>query len=210
MTKNDVSVDKMLVEDYKVPEGVFDRKRTKTSHFMMPSVFPNYSLTGTEYFVNAFVDDAGFKHCLDRVLFVLFKTDPKAPKWITVAQRLRVKSEYLLEYFCGIQDNKHLIMMVFRIPDKYSTDYINFLDGKYSKFSEDYKKLFPRHAYNERAQPIESTIWRVIHKSEELKKELERFFTVSPNGTHVTTFSPEDELWGVPEPKFEVYRYERS
>jgi hypothetical protein len=125
-----------------------------------------------------------------------------------LTQRLRTKGEYILEYFCGIQDGKHLIMMVFRIPDKYINDYINFLDGKYSKFSDDYKKLFPQHTYNERAQPIESTIWRVIHKSESLKKELERFFTINPGGKNPTVFGPDDELWGIPEPKFEVYRYE--
>jgi hypothetical protein len=208
MTKNKVNIEEALIEDYKVPESVFDRKRTKTSHFLMPSVFPNNSLMGTEYFVNAFIDDGGFRHTLDRVIFVLFKTDVKNQKWGMLAQRLRSKAEYLLEYFCGIQDNKHLIMMVFKIPEKFINDYVHFLDGKYSRFSEEYKKLFPKHAYNEKAQPIESTIWRVIHKSEELKRELERFFTVNPNGSHPTTFGPNDELWGIPEPKFEVYRHE--
>jgi hypothetical protein len=208
MTKNKVNIEGVLKEDYKVPESVFDRKKTKTSHFMMPAVFPNNSLMGTEYFVNAFLDDYGFGHTLDRVIFVLFKTDVKNQKWQMLTQRLRTKGEYILEYFCGIQDGKHLIMMVFRIPDKYINDYINFLDGKYSKFSDDYKKLFPQHTYNERAQPIESTIWRVIHKSESLKKELERFFTINPGGKNPTVFGPDDELWGIPEPKFEVYRYE--
>jgi hypothetical protein len=207
MTKNEVNIEEMLREDYKVPESVFDRKRTKTSHFMMPSIFPSNSILGTEYFVNAFVDDGGYEHRLDRVIFVLFKTDARDPKWQMLNQRLRAKTEYILEYFCGLQDGKHLIMMVFRIPEKFINDYINFLDGKYSKFSEEYKKLFPRHAYNERNQPIESTIWRVIHKSEDLKKELEKFFTVDTKGTHQTKFGPDDELWGIPEPKYEVYRY---
>jgi hypothetical protein len=174
---------------------------------MMPSIFPNNSLMGTEYFVNAFIDDGGFPHTMDRVIFVLFKTDIKNQKWQMLSQRLRGKTEYLLEYFCGIQDNRHLIMMVFKIPDKYTNDYINFLDGKYSKFSDAYKKLFPQFTYNDKAMPIESTIWRVIHKSDVLKKELERYFTISPNGKNPFKFDPEDELWGIPEPKFEVYRH---
>jgi hypothetical protein len=99
-------------------------------------------------------------------------------------------------------------MMVFRIPSKYVSDYISFLDGKYSKFSDDYKKLFPQFTYNEKAMPIESTIWRVIHKSDALRKELERFFTVNPTGSNPTKFAPEDELWGIPEPKYEVFRHE--
>jgi len=207
MTKNKVNIEEILREDYKVPESVFDRKRTKTSHFMMPSVFPNNSLMGTEYFVNAFLDDEGFKHTLDHVIFVLFKADVKSPKWQMLAQRLRAKSEFILEYFCGIQDKKHLLMMVFRIPDKFTNDYINFLDGKYSKFSDDYKKLFPQFTYNEKAMPIESTVWRVIHKSDVLRKELEKYFTVNAAGKNPLKFDPEDELWGIPEPKFEVYRH---
>lgn len=199
MTKNNVNVEDVIMEDYKVPESVFDKKRTKTTLFMLPTIFPNNSLISTEYFVNAFIDDTKFKHSLNGVIFILFKTDPKNYKWQMLAQKLRSKTEYVLEYFCGMQDDKYLIMMVFKVPDKYTNEYQYFIDGKYSKFSENYKKLFPRHVYDERAQPKESTIWQALYKSEELRKSMENFLGVE--------FAPEDELWGKPEPKFEVYRY---
>lgn len=199
MTKNEVKVDELIREDYKVPESVFDKKRTKTTLFMLQTIFPNNSLVATEYFVNAFIDDALFKHDLTRCIFILFKIEPKNPRWIMLAQKLRSKPEFVLEYFGGMQDGKHLMMMVFRIPEKYAAEYDNFIDGKYSKFSEDYKKLFPRHVYNEKAQPIESVIWQALYKADDLKKRMEDFLD--------TEFGPEDELWGKPEPKFEVYRY---
>jgi hypothetical protein len=209
MTKNEVSIEELFSENYMVPESAWDRKRTKTTHFLLPTVFPNNSLMGSEFFVNAFVDDGGFKHNLDRVLFTLFKVDVRNPKWTSLSQRLKAKGEYLLEYFCGVQDGKHLIMMLFRIPDKYINEYINFLDGKYSKFSLDYKKLFPQKVYNEKGNTTDSIVWRVIHKDESLKEELERFFNPTPNnGKNLVRFDPEDELWGIPEPKYEVYRYE--
>lgn len=200
MTKNEVKVEELIMEDYKVPESVFDKKRTKTTLFMLQTIFPNNSLMATEYFVNAFMDDDGYKHLIKRAIFILFKVEPRNTKWMMLAQKLRSKPEFVLEYFCGMQDGKHLMMMVFQVPERWSQEYEKFIDGKYSKFSDDYKKLFPQFTYNEKALPIESTIWRVVHKSDALKKEVENYFSVA--------FDPEDELWGMPELKFEVYRYD--
>lgn len=201
MTKNDLDINELLAETYKIPESVFDRARTKTTHFMLNTIFHNSSLTNTEYFVNAFLNDAQFTHKIIRPLFLLFKVSPKDNKWGTILPRLRAKTEYLMEYLCGIQDKKHLIMLVFQVPDKYSKDYLNFKNGKYSQFSPEYKKLFNRYTANEKAQPVESTVWRVINKSAELKKELETYF-----GDPVK-FSRDDELWGIPESAYEIYRY---
>lgn len=201
MTKNDLDINELLQEKYKVPESVWDKRNTKTTHFMLNTIFHNASLTSTEYFVNAFLDDADFPHKIIRPLFLLFRTNPRDNKWETILPRLRSKSEYLMEYFCGMQDKKQLIMLVFRIPEKYTKDYLYFKNGKYSQFSPEYKKLFNRYMTNDKAQPVESNIWRVINKSNDLRLELEKYF-----GEPVK-FSPNDELWGVPEPNFEVYRY---
>lgn len=203
MTKNDQDISKLLEEDYVVPESVWDKKRTKTSHFMLNTIFHNSTLTNTEYFVNAFLNDGDFPNRFNRSLFLLFRVSPKDNKWDTIVPRLRAKGEYLMEYFCGVQGGKHLIMMVFQVPEKYARDYLNFKLGKYSSFSNDYKKLFNRYTHNERAQPVESIVWRVIYKTADLKKELEAWFSV----TDVFKFEPEDELWGKPEDKYEVYRY---
>lgn len=203
MTKNEQDVVKLVEESYVVPESVWDKKRTKTSHFMLNTIFHNSSLTNTEYFVNAFLDDGEFPNRFSRPLFLLFRVTPKDNKWETIAPRLRAKSEYLMEYFCGTQNDKHLIMMVFQVPDKYAREYLHFKKGQYSQFSSDYKKLFNRYTHNERAQPVESTVWKVLYRTADLKKELEAWFSV----TDSFKFGPEDELWGIPENKFEIYRY---
>jgi hypothetical protein len=142
MTKNEVNINELIEEKYVVPESVWDRKRTKTSHFMLNSVFPNSSLMATDYFVNAFLDDYEFHHKIARALFLLFKVNTKDGKWQTIHGRLRTKAEYVLEYYCGKQDGKNLLMLVFQVPTRYAKDYINFKIGKYSKFSPEYKKLF--------------------------------------------------------------------
>jgi hypothetical protein len=210
MTRNEVNIDDLVKENYVIPESIFDRKRTKTSHFMLNSVFPNSSLTTTEYFVNAFMDDESFKHKIIRPVFVLLKAPHKDRKWLSIQQKLRAKSEYVLEYFVGIQDGTPLTMMVFQVPDRFAKDYLYFKAGKYSKFSAEYKKLFTRYTSNDKAQPVESTIWRVIHKSEELKKEMEKFFNpdiTSKSRGEVVTFGEDDELWGIPTPYYENYRH---
>jgi hypothetical protein len=210
MTKNSIDINEVIQEPYIVPESVFDRKRTKTSHFMLNTVFPSgSSIATTEYFVNAFLDDGGFKHKnLQRPLFILFKTTLNDNKWTTICQRLRAKDEYVLEYFCGIHEGKHLIMMIFQIPEKFTVEYEHFKAGRYSKFSDDYKRLFQQFISNEKAQPVESVVWRVMHKSKELRKELETYFTITPKNAY--RFEEDDELWGLPEPLYEVYRYNQN
>lgn len=206
MTINEVNINDLLKEEYIVPESVFDRKRTKTSHFMLNSIFPNSSLISTEYYVNAFLNDEEFKHTLVRPIFVLFRTDEKDSKWNAIQTRLRSKPEYILDYICGTQNDKLLIMMVFEVPLAFAKDYILFKKGKYSEFSEQYKKLFNRYSHNDKAQPVESTIWRVITKSNELREELVRFFSISDH----YKFDSTDELWGIAEPQYEHYRHKSN
>jgi hypothetical protein len=210
MTKNQVDINEIIKEDYVVPESVFDRKRTKTSHFMIHSIFPNGSIAAIKQFVNAFLGDGEYPNELIRPIFVLFKIDPMDKDWRVLRPRLRGKAEYVTEYYCGKQDRCDLFMMVFQVPDKWAKEYTYFLEGKYSKFSDEYKKMFVRYTYDERSQPVESTIWRALYKSDELKKQLETYFTVNPTGANPTVFEPEDELWGIPEPKYEIYRYDRA
>jgi len=205
MTKNEIDINQLLIEDYVVPQSPFDKKRTKTSHFLLNTIFPSSSLMATEYFVNAFLADDEFQHRIIRPVFVLFKVSKKDAKWQQIASRLRAKPEFILEYFCGIDNKKDLVMMVFQVPEIYKNEYINFKEGKYSKFSNLYKKTFNRFTNNDKAEPVESAIWRVIHKSPELKRELESFFSVQKK--HPYIFAEEDELWGVPQPLYEYYRY---
>lgn len=209
MTNNKIDINNLIKENYNIPESIFDTKRTKTSHFMLQSIFSNSSISGTEFFVNAFLKDDNYNVNFPRPIFILFKVKSfKDPKWNFLLDKLRSKPEYMLEYFCGVKDNYNLIMIVFQVPDKYAKDYLLFKAGKYSKFSEGYKKLFSQYNYDEKGVPQESIIWKVVTKHSSLKKELEKFFTVHP--ARPFKFSKEDELWGIPEPTYEYYRYNKK
>lgn len=210
MTKNEVNIDKLIEEHYIVPESVFDRKRTKTSHFMINTIFPtNTSITSTEYFVNAFLDDEDVKHVFIRPIFVLFKMNKNDTKWMsTMAPRLRAKPEFVLEYFCGTdpKTKKHLMMMVFKVPVKWGKEYTNFKAGKYSLMSEEYKKMFNRYTHDEKAQPIESIIWKVLYKHIDLREHLQDWIG---RGSNDYQFTEEDELWGIPTSQYEHYRWKQ-
>ena len=208
MTKNEVNIDELVEQQYRVPESIFDKNRTKTTQFMLHTLFPTPTATNTlilsPYFVNAFIGDSEHTTTVTRALYLLFKIPLGnkrilPPAWITLYGMLTRKAEFIDDYFCGIQDDKHLIMLIFQVPEKYAHDYSNFKIGAYSKFSADYKAKFNRYTHNEKAQPVESTIWRAVHKSEQLRKEMELYLG--------TKFGEDDELWGRPEEKFEVYRY---
>lgn len=205
MTQNDINIDELIQDNYIVPESIFDRKRTKTSHFVIPAIFSNNSIMSTEYFVNAFLDDENFTHNIKRAVFVLFQAKDNDNKWDLLFQKMKLKKEYVLDYITGTKNDYNLIMIVFQVPEIYSKDFINFKNGRYSHFSEEYKKFFPRYMANNRAQPTESALWKIINKSEDLKQELIRYFTVDKKRPF--SFSPTDEIWGIPERKFEVYNY---
>jgi hypothetical protein len=211
MIKNDIDINKLIDIDYKVPESVFDKKRTKTTHFMLNAIFPKSSLTATEYFVNAFIGDGEYVNTVPFPIFVLFKVKRGDNKWDLLINRLRQKSEYRYEYICGREGDYLLRMVVFQTPQIYANDYVRFKQGKYSQFSKEYKKTFMKYTNNDKAQAVESTVWRVIHKSDSLKKELEKFFNV-PLTSKVGKpfeFGADDELWGIPENEYEIYRYKK-
>lgn len=207
MTKNNVNIDDVLRENYVVPESVFDNRRTKTSHFMLNTLFPpKASIMSIDYFVNAFLDDEGYPHQFIRPIFLLFKVPKADTKWSgMIAPRMRQKSEYVMEYLCGVDsEGAKLIMMVFRVPLKWAKEYIHFKSGKYSSFSDEYKSLFNRYAHDEKAQPIESVIWQAMNKSEKLRDKLQDWIGRDSDDY---VFTEEDELWGIPTPLFEHYRH---
>jgi hypothetical protein len=204
MTKNSVNIDEVVNESYDIPQSTFDKQRTKTAHFLLNTIFPKSGIANAEYFVNAFINDEGYKHQLVRPIFILFKTKLNDSKWESIFSRLRAKPEYITEYFVGVKNNYHLLMVVFQVPLKYAKEYIYFKAGKYSKFSDEYKKTFDRYLYDEKMQSVESIIWRVIHKSPDLRKELQTWIGTESNDY---TFTDEDELWGIQTPEFEHYRH---
>ena len=80
------------------------------------------------------------------------------------------------------------VLLVYRLPVNLENDFNLILEGKYSKVSEKYKKLFPK-VVKIRGKEVLSLQWMVLNKDIKLKTFWEEEFN--------TTLLNENEFWGL-------------
>lgn len=208
MVNNEIDLNKVILENYKTKYSEYTKKYSKTSLFILPMLGFNLSQTYIIKFLNnAFIDDKGLEHNYVRPIFMLFNV-PKVndPNWLHFSKTLEKKEEFIYDYTVGYDNEKGvtLIMYVFNTPLKYTKDYYNFKQGKYSKFSTDYKKLFPQYVKNNLGKEVESIAWGAINKSVGLKKRIKEEFNL--DNYFVNSL---EEIWDAPRKEEEYYRYNK-
>jgi hypothetical protein len=191
-----------LQENFIIPESLYDGKYSKTAQFMLPAIGINVlKPIIAKYFENAFLTDKEHKHNYTRPIFLLFSVkDYLELDWKRVYSRLLESKNFITEYDVGVQNNKYLIMLVFSVPSEYANDYLNFRLGRYSKFSEDYKKNFPEFREGKR-----NIYWQIVNKDEELRQKITKTFGVAED-----LLNSNDEIWDEPRHKREFYRYKEK
>jgi len=223
MTKNEIDIDEIIQEKWKPHESSFNGKYNKTSLFLLNMIELNIrERLVAKYFVNAYLDDKEYEHDLVRPLFVLFKvTDVFSREWIEFTKVIRYKEplakHLILDYNVGKEDKADLIMFVFRIPDRWKEDYYHFKAGRYSKFSEIYKKLFPKDVKGSDGKLTESIVWGAMYKSANLKNMVAKKLTPCDNKGVIldevgykeirSILDKVDEIWDAPRRDEEYYRY---
>lgn len=209
MIRNEVNVNEVVKQEYITPVSLYDGVYTKTTQFLLPAIALNVkNRLIHSFFVNSYVGDKGHRNNYDRPIFVLFAVkDFASREWHKVYSTLVKSENYVDDYDCGKQDDKNLVMMVFRVPEEFEEDYYHFKRGRYSKFSKEYKSKFPQYVHNENGEKVESMIWQVIHKSATLKRKLEDEF-----GLDYGQLDKDDtaEIWDLPRRNREYYRYEET
>jgi hypothetical protein len=91
-------------------------------------------------FINAYIDDVDHEPHYKDCLYLLFKpVDIQALEFFIEEQREERTPRLVEEY----DHPGGYVVIVYKFPAKYMEDYRLFLEGKYSKFSDDYKGLFP-------------------------------------------------------------------
>jgi hypothetical protein len=78
------------------------------------------------------------------------------------------KNVILAEFF----DIKNKLILVFKIPEEFKLDYDKFIDGKYSEFSEQSKKIIIKTAFNYFPSDVFNNITKILYKSDNLKKQI--------------------------------------
>lgn len=213
MTNNGINIDKLLETSTDLPPSHFDGDFTKSSQFLLPMIDLTLRIAKLRnYLVNVFIDDENFEHDYKNPLFILLSTkDYKTPSWIDVVEILHSNKCFRHEYYVGIEKECHLIMFIFETPEKYSHDYQCFLQGKYSKMSDEYKAFFPKNLNTavvvngnttSTTAGSESVIWGVLYKSNNLKEKLK-----SKLGLDDTTANSLEEYFDIPNPAREIFNY---
>jgi hypothetical protein len=105
------------------------------------------------------------------------------------------------EYYCGTKstNNWHIIKM--NIPQQYVNDYYKFIDGKYSKMSEDYKEnLLNTLLKYDVTKIVYKKIKECLYPTKEARKKLEDELNV--------TLSTDAEVMSIPNLDIEIYKDE--
>ncbi len=138
-------------------------KNTKSFTYILPMLAPSFN-----YFENlecAFIGDSS-KPELDQHIFLLFRYDGRK-HFAAFEAELRKHPEYHSYYD---PDHSH-VMFVFRVPEVFQGEYGLFKEGKYSKFSNEYKKHIL--SFFQSADFDVDRVKKVLYKHESLYKEWE-------------------------------------
>ena len=198
MIKNNINIDDVLQIKWESHKFVNDGDFTKTTQFMFPSLEISINIDFVNSFVNAFIDDVEYEHVFTRPLFLLFKI---TKDWKAVNKQLLSNKNYILDYNVGKKDGVDCVMFIFEVPEKFKNDYYNFKQSKYSCFSEEYKKKFPKHISYKNTKK-EAVVWQIINKSESLKRTLEQEI-----GLDEGFLDNQDEIWDKLNKKTEIYNF---
>lgn len=90
-------------------------------------------------FISAYLDDVNHEPHYENAVYLLFKPE-NMDTFRTFMTIEKLRSAPILEDY---DYEGGYVVVVYRFFDKYMPEYQLFLEGKYSKFSEEYIKLFP-------------------------------------------------------------------
>lgn len=208
MTKDKLNIDAQVKEPYYFRNCRYeDEFYTKTSLFLLPCI--GLSMQNRyikKFMVNAFLNDVEFENDYKRPIFLLLKSKTlRETDFRDFCQAIAARKDYVTDYYVGY-DSGHLIMYAFDVQDKWKEEYYHFKLGRYSKMSDEYKKLFPREIVNNKGRTVESRAWQAMTKSDNLRKIIEKEFFDDQDAKYVDTL---EELWGLPVKDIEYYRYKK-
>lgn len=204
MQINKVDIRKVIENTWIMHKYERDGAMSKTVQFMLPSLELTISTLVIKAFVNAYINDADYEHEFDQPVFLLFKITNKKD-WDVIYEQLTSNKNYVLDYNCGCNEQgEDLVMIVFEVPEKFKEDYQNFKLSRYSKFSEEYKKKFPRYLAVKN-QKEETVVWQIINKSAKLKRDIELDLKLVHG-----YLDNQEEIWGKLKKDTEIYNYKKT
>lgn len=134
--------------------------QNKSYSFILPMILGKRELA---YIKGCYIRCSDYPQYDDKIFLVLENTGSEACK--KDLEFLTYNTEYLFQY--DVDDKT--IVMVFTVPVVFALDYRYFIEGRYSKFSDMYKKTIVQfHRITK-----QDNIYYVLKKDPAYKKELE-------------------------------------
>lgn len=173
------------------------RKKTNSTIFLLPALGINKDVLNKFGFVNAYIDDAKCEPKYKNSLFLLLEPETSS-EFHDFLQEQYEHPNFLCDYDVG----KNQVILVYRFPVEYTTEYNNFKKGLYSKFSKRYvSQFFPMTKTEKKdgvTKKVSSVFSGIFNREEWLKKYWEEKLNVD--------ILP-DEYWSIPEDKKEIFRH---
>lgn len=142
-------------------------KKNITSIFMVPTLkVPKDALRGND-FINAYVKDARKEDCYDECIYLLFKPE-NLNKFREFLDSEYERTKAVIEDY-DYEDG--FVVVVYKLDDKYKNDFVLVKEGKYSKTSLQFQKLFPKVikiTRNGLHKDEVSLQYRIFNKAEDL------------------------------------------
>lgn len=143
-------------------------KRTITSIFIVPTLGIDRNSLKENSFLNGYVEDASKDVQYSKCVYLLFRpTDLDKFRTFLDGEHERTKSI--------IDDYDHeggFVILVYKLDDKFKTDYGLVKLGRYSKTSKEFQALFPKvvkvHTGKTHKEEI-SLQYRIFNKTEDLR-----------------------------------------
>jgi len=160
-------------------------KQTKSNIFVLPMLSGERKLFFYDtHLVNTFIGVQEHKACI--ALLYRWSSDPLFLKFENAIKQFKNFKTY-------IDFSENLVMYIFDVPTKHRKNYENFINGKYSELTSQYKtNLLKFHGMN-----IDGQIGQILFKSEKRKARLETKLGCQ--------LDDNAELYSIIDPKFEVF-----
>lgn len=145
-------------------------RQNKAYIYILPMLFNTRYDVLIEELVNVYIRDINISD-LDNNIFLVYRNNENNINLLNLYNKLKNHKNFILDYDYG---NKYKVF-VFDVPENYKTDYNLFLKGKYSSFSDKYKK----HISNFHFLRHQDSVMDVLYKRENRYIELEKRLDVS-------------------------------
>lgn len=130
----------MTIKSDETKEYCEENKENISASFLLPSIELNNNIL-SKFYENGFKNTYTFCNGINYPFPVLYIVFDSKREEMNFKFHKSISSNYNIVDEIDIGPGK--VLYTFQIPEKYRENYTYFYEGKYSKFTNDYKKLFP-------------------------------------------------------------------